>query len=249
MSDLLRLDKICKNYGAVRALQGVDLRLGEGEVLALIGDNGAGKSTLVKIISGAILASSGRMFFADREVHMRRPEDARRLGIETVYQDLALFDNSDIAENLYAGREPVRRVLGIPFLRKAVMHVESRRILNSLKIHIHSTKSLVKELSGGQRQTVAIGRAVAFSQRVVILDEPTAALGVPEQEKVLELILQLRGEGYSVILISHNLDHIFRVSDRLHVLRQGQTAGIVRREDSSPEEVVQLITGAKKLAH
>ncbi|PSC04900.1 ABC transporter ATP-binding protein [Alsobacter soli] len=249
MSNLLELQGVTKNYGAVRALKGIDLTLRAGEVLALIGDNGAGKSTLIKVISGAIVPDGGRMLFEGREVHVRRPEDARALGIETVYQDLALFDNSDIAENLFAGREPVRHILGVPFLRRAEMHAESARILSTLKIHIRSTKALVKELSGGQRQTVAIGRAVAFSQRIVILDEPTAALGVPEQEKVLELVQQLRGGGYSVVLISHNLEHIFRVSDRMHVLRQGETAGVLSRSATTPEEVVQLITGAKRLVH
>jgi ABC-type sugar transport system ATPase subunit len=249
MSKLLELQGVTKSYGAVRALKGIDLALHAGEVLALIGDNGAGKSTLIKVISGAIVPDSGRMLFEGREVHIRRPEDARALGIETVYQDLALFDNSNIAENLFAGREPVRRILGIPFLRKAEMHAESARILETLKIHINTTKALVKELSGGQRQTVAIGRAVAFSQRIVILDEPTAALGVPEQEKVLELVQQLKADGYSVVLISHNLDHIFRVSDRMHVLRRGETAGVLNRADTTPEEVVQLITGAKRMVH
>jgi ABC-type sugar transport system ATPase subunit len=249
MSNLLELEGVTKSFGAVRALRGIDLTLRGGEVLALIGDNGAGKSTLIKVISGAIIPDGGRMLFEGREVHVRRPEDARALGIETVYQDLALFDNSDVAQNLFAGRELARRILGIPFLRNAEMHAESARILSTLKIHIRSTKALVKELSGGQRQTVAIGRAVAFSQRIVILDEPTAALGVPEQEKVLELIQQLRADGYSVVLISHNLDHIFRVSDRMHVLRQGETAGILNRSETSPEEVVQLITGAKRLGH
>jgi len=246
MTELLRLEGIRKSYGAVRALNGIDLTLSKGEVLALIGDNGAGKSTLIKVVSGAIPFDEGRFYFEGREVTIRRPEDARALGIETVYQDLALFDNSDIAQNLYAGRELTTRVLGIPFLRKNAMHLESARILKDLRIHINSTRSLVKELSGGQRQTVAIGRAVAFSQRIIILDEPTAALGVPEQEKVLELVRHLRDEGFSVILISHNLDHIFRVSDRLHVLRQGETVGVLRREKTDPQEIVQLITGAKR---
>lgn len=249
MSNLLELEGITKSFAAVRALNGIDLTLRGGEVLALIGDNGAGKSTLIKVISGALVPDGGRMLFEGREVHVRRPEDARALGIETVYQDLALFDNSDVAQNLFAGRELVRRVLGIPFLKKAEMHAESARILSTLKIHIRSTRALAKELSGGQRQTVAIGRAVAFSQRIVILDEPTAALGVPEQEKVLDLVQQLRADGYSVVLISHNLEHIFRVSDRMHVLRRGETAGILNRSETTPEEVVQLITGAKRLAH
>jgi len=249
MSNLLELEDVTKNFGAVRALRGINLTLRPGEVLALIGDNGAGKSTLIKVISGAIVPDGGRILFEGREVHVRRPEDARALGIETVYQDLALFENSDVAQNLFAGRELVRRILGVSFLRKAEMHAESARILSSLKIHIRSTNALVKQLSGGQRQTVAIGRAVTFSQRIVILDEPTAALGVPEQEKVLELVQQLRADGYSIVLISHNLEQIFRVSDRMHVLRQGETAGVLNRSETTPEEVVQFITGAKRHAH
>lgn len=241
---LLRLERVSKHYGAVRALDEVDLELYPGEVLALVGDNGAGKSTCVKIISGAIRPTSGTVYFDGRPVDIRAPEDARALGIETVYQDLALFENSNIAENIYAGREPVRRLLGIPFLNRKLMHEQSKRMLDNLHIRIHSTWALTKGLSGGQRQTVAIARAVAFSKQVVILDEPTAALGVPEQAKVLSLVEDLRGRGYSIILISHNLDQIFRVADRMHVLRQGRTAGVVRRTETDAEHVVKMITGA-----
>lgn len=248
MTPLLRLEGISKTYGAVQALAEVNLTLEQGEVLALVGDNGAGKSTLIKIVSGALNPDRGKLFFEGHEVVIRKPEDARALGIETVYQDLALFENSNIAENLFAGREIVKRYLGIPVLQKKQMHVESLRILDSLKIHIHSTRLLVKGLSGGQRQTVAVGRAVAFSQRLVILDEPTAALGVPEQEKVLGIISDLRERNFAVILISHNLEQIFRVADRIHVLRRGRNAGVVKRTESNTEQVVQMITGALTLA-
>jgi len=245
---LIRTVGICKTYGAVRALDGIDFELYKGEVLALCGDNGAGKSTLIKALAGAIVPDSGEIHFEGRQIHLRRPDDARALGIETVYQDLALFDHSNIAENIFAGREVTRRVLGIPLLDKRRMHEESARILTSLKIQVHSTHALVQGLSGGQRQSVAIARAVAFTKRLVILDEPTAALGVPEQRKVLSLIADLRGQGYAIILISHNLEQVFEVADRIHVLRQGRTAGIVERSTSHPNDIVKLITGADSVA-
>jgi ABC-type sugar transport system ATPase subunit len=243
MEPLLRLEGIGKSYGAVTALDGIDLELYPSEVLALIGDNGAGKSTLVKIVAGAIPADRGRIFFEGREVRIQKPDDARALGIETVYQDLSLFENSSIAENIFAGREPVRRLLGLPILKKREMHREARRIVDDLHIPIHSTRALVRGLSGGQRQSVAIGRAVAFSRQVLILDEPTAALGVPEQRKVLALVRELRDKGFSIVLISHNLEQVFTVADRLHVLRQGRTAGVVRRDEATPDQIVKLITG------
>lgn len=248
MEPLLKLDNITKTFGAVRALNGIDFELREREVLALIGDNGAGKSTLVKVIAGALIPDGGTIRFNGETVRIRNPEDARALGIETVYQDLSLFNQSDVAENIYSGREIVKRVCGIPVLDRRTMHARSAELLKSLKIHIQSTRLTVKGLSGGQRQTIAIARAVAFGRKIVILDEPTAALGVPEQEKVLSLIKELRAKDFSVILISHNLGHIFEVCDRMHVLHQGRTAGVLRREDSSPEEVVGLITGAKRAA-
>jgi ABC-type sugar transport system ATPase subunit len=241
---LLKLESISKSFGAVQALLDVDFELYPSEVLGLIGDNGAGKSTLIKVISGAHLADSGRIFFKGRQVSIRRPEDARSLGIETVYQDLSLFENSDIAQNLFAGREVTRRFCGMATLNKRRMHRESQKILDSVKIRIDSTHALVKGLSGGQRQSVAIGRAIAFSKEILILDEPTAALGVPEQMKVLQMVRDIRDEGYSIIIITHNLEHVFAVADRLHVLRQGKTAGKLKLSETSPEEVVKLITGA-----
>lgn len=244
MEPLIRTVGIRKSYGAVRALDGIDFDLRAGEVLALCGDNGAGKSTFIKTLSGAIVPDAGEIWFEGRRVQLRRPEDARALGIETVYQDLALFDHSNIAENIFAGREIERRFFGIPILDKRRMHEESAQILKTLKISVHSTHSLVQGLSGGQRQTVAIGRAVAFTKRLVILDEPTAALGVPEQRKALSLIAELRQQGYAIILISHNLEQVFEVADRIHVLRQGRTAGVVERSASDPNHIVNLITGA-----
>ena len=244
MEPLLELKQISKSFGAVRALKDVDLVLYPGEVLGLIGDNGAGKSTLIKVISGAHWPDSGKILFEGREVVFKKPDDARAVGIETVYQDLALFENSNIGENLFAGREPIRRIAGFPFLNKRQMHQESARILDSLKINISRTHALVKGLSGGQRQTVAIGRAVAFSKQVLVLDEPTAALGVPEQLKVLDLVREVREKGFSIIIITHNLEHAFAVADRFQVLRQGETVGVVRISETTPDDVVKLITGA-----
>lgn len=249
MTPLLKLGNICKSFGAVRALTDIDFELYESEVLALAGDNGAGKSTLIKIISGAQPADSGQVWFEGKEVSIRKPEDARELGIETVYQDLALFDDSNVAENIFAGRELVRNLLGAKFLRADEMHSRSAKLLKSLNIHIQSTHFPVKGMSGGQRQSVAIARAVAFGRKVVILDEPTAALGVPEQEKVLSLIKDLRVRGFSIILISHNLHQIFDVCDRIHVLRQGKTAGVRKKSETNPDDIVKLITGGNLVAH
>lgn len=245
MAPLLSLSGVSKTYGAVRALSDIRLDLHAAEVVALAGDNGAGKSTLIKIVSGAELPDSGAEMRCDGAlVTIRSPEDARRLGIETIYQDLALFDNSDIAANVFAGRELVRRILGVPLLRGREMHVASVLLLQRLKVHVHSTRALAKSLSGGQRQSVAIGRAAHFARRVLILDEPTAALGVPEQEKVLALVAQLRTEGFLVVLISHNLDHILRVADRIVVLRQGRLVGDLRAAETDAQHVVALMTGA-----
>ncbi|WP_445503436.1 ATP-binding cassette domain-containing protein [Microvirga sp. G4-2] len=249
MSPLLKLSNVSKSFGPVRALSDISFELNPSEVVALVGDNGAGKSTLVKIISGALSPDAGRFWFEGSEVQIRKPEDARRLGIETVYQDLALFDNSNVAENIFAGREIVKRALGIPFLRSSEMHARSKELLKSLKIHIQSTHYPVKGMSGGQRQSVAIARAVAFGRKVVILDEPTAALGVPEQQKVLSLVQDLKARGFSIIMISHNLHHIFEISDRIHVLRQGRTAGVRATKETSPDDVVKLITGGDLVRH
>lgn len=249
MTSLLTLTNVSKSFGAVRALTDITFDLREAEVLALAGDNGAGKSTLIKIISGAQTADSGEFIFNGAPVNVRTPEDARALGIETVYQDLALFDSSDVAQNIFAGREITTSMAGIRFLRSGEMHRRAAELLRSLNIHIQSTRLDVKGMSGGQRQSVAIARAVAFGRKVVILDEPTAALGVPEQEKVLSLIRDLKARGFSIILISHNLHHIFEVCDRIHVLRQGRTAGIRVKEQTTPDEIVKLITGGDLVTH
>jgi len=249
MATLLKLTAISKSFGPVQALADIDFYLDEGEILALVGDNGAGKSTLVKIISGDQPSDTGSYWFDGFERMVRTPGDALALGIETVYQDLALFDHADVAQNIFAGNEKERRFMGISFLNAQTMHASAAVLLESLGVAVASTRMLVKNLSGGQRQSIAIARAVAFGRKVIILDEPTAALGVPEQAKVLALICELKSRGFAVLLVSHNLHHVFKVSDRIHILRQGMTAGIRSVMQTHPDEVVRLITGGNLVRH
>jgi D-xylose transport system ATP-binding protein len=229
-----------KRYGAVQALGGADLDLHAGEVVALVGDNGAGKSTLVKVISGAVVSDSGSITFEGREVRIGRPQDAQALGITTVFQDLALCENLDVVANLFLGTESRHYgVLGeIPMERRA------RDLLTSLDVRIKDVRSPVAALSGGQRQSVAIARALLGEPKVVILDEPTAALGVEQTAQVLGLIGRLRERGLAVLLISHNLVDVRQVSDRIAVLRLGRNAGTFDTASVSQETVVAAITGA-----
>jgi len=229
-----------KRYGAVQALGGADLDLHAGEVVALVGDNGAGKSTLVKVISGAVQSDSGSITFEGREVRIGRPQDAQALGITTVFQDLALCENLDVVANLFLGTESRHYgVLGeIPMERRA------RDLLTSLDVRIKDVRSPVAALSGGQRQSVAIARALLGEPKVVILDEPTAALGVEQTAQVLGLIGRLRERGLAVLLISHNLADVRQVSDRIAVLRLGRNAGTFETASVSQETVVGAITGA-----
>lgn len=235
---------ISKVFGAVQALSTVDLDLYLGEVVALVGDNGAGKSTLVKIISGTQTASSGTISIEGKEVSIRSPQDANAVGIETVYQDLALCDNLDVVANLFLGREQLlSSLLGSP-LNEAEMERRTATVLQSLHIRIPSVRALVGTLSGGQRQSTAVGRAVLWGSKIVLLDEPTAALGVAQQREVLDLVRRLRDQGLGVVLISHNLQQVFDVADRLVVLRLGRVAANVKRSEVSTEEIVAYITGA-----
>ncbi|MCC5576726.1 MULTISPECIES: ATP-binding cassette domain-containing protein [Microtetraspora] len=231
---------ISKRYGAVQALQGVSLDLRPGEVVALVGDNGAGKSTLVKVIAGAVSPDSGGLVIDDRPVHVGTPHDAQRLGISTVYQDLALCENLDVVANLFLGSE--RRRLSI--LSHIRMERSARDLLTSLDVRIRDIRVPVAMLSGGQRQSVAIARALIGEPRLVILDEPTAALGVEQTAQVLDLIRRLRERGLAVLLISHNLADVRAVSDRVVVLRLGRNAGEFRTADASQESIVAAITGA-----
>jgi simple sugar transport system ATP-binding protein len=241
---LLEADKMSKRFGGVHALKDVSLTLHPGEVLALAGDNGAGKSTLIKIISGVHPADGGVMRYEGKEIKLDNPHQARAYGIETIYQDLALADNLDVGANVFLGREPVRRFLGLlPIIDRGLMRSEAEKTLRALDIHIHRHSMPIRSLSGGQRQSVAIGRAIHWKARVLIMDEPTAALGVPEQRKVMELITKLKQSGVGVIFISHNLIDIFQVSDRIMVLRRGTKVGEVRTAETNPDAIVKLMVG------
>ncbi|MFZ0217365.1 MAG: ATP-binding cassette domain-containing protein [Candidatus Dormiibacterota bacterium] len=235
-----------KRYGSVTALRGVDLELRSNEILALMGDNGAGKSTLVKILSGALSPDSGQLLMDGRPVSFSSPMDARHHGIETVYQDLALSPALDVASNLFLSRELRRRdPLGwiLRMVDRPEMERRAREALSSLKVGLPSLHTPVEKLSGGQRQSVAVARAVAWGQRVVIMDEPTAALGVTETEMVLDLIRRVKERGVPVIVISHNLPEVFTVADRIQVMRLGERAGIVEPGNGTQDDVVRLMTG------
>ncbi len=220
---VVEMRNIKKNFGAVQALRGVDLALHQDEVLGLVGDNAAGKSTLMKVLSGAYIPDEGEIFIEGEKAYFANPMDARRQGIEMVYQDYALANNLDVAANVFMGREVVRINLGpLGVMNYPYMEQETRNLLNRLKIDISSVRQKVERLSGGQRQAVAIARATAFDAKVIIMDEPTAALSVAAIDKVLELVRELKEQGSSIIIISHRLEDIYQVSDRMIVLRQGR---------------------------
>ena len=244
---VLEAHGLVKRYGSVTALDGAEFDLYAGEVLAVIGDNGAGKSTLIKALSGAIIPDSGEIRIDGEPVHMRSPLDARKFGIETVYQDLAVAPALDVATNLFLGRERLRSgVLGKLFrtLDRRGMRTDARRSLDELGIRIGSVQQPVETLSGGQRQSVAVARAATFGTRLIIMDEPTAALGVRESGMVLDLIRRIRDRGLPVVLISHNMPQVFEIADRIHVHRLGRRIAVVRPEDRTMSEVVAIMTGA-----
>ncbi|WP_437834104.1 ATP-binding cassette domain-containing protein [Sorangium sp. So ce1153] len=239
---ILELRGIKKRFGAVQALSGVDLEVFPGEVVALVGDNGAGKSTLIKTIAGIFPPDSGEVRFAGQPVALRGPKDASRLGIATVYQDLALCDNLDVVANLFLGREevdPLSRAMNEEQMERRALEV-----LRALNVNIPVVRTPIAALSGGQRQSVAVARAVMGEAKLVMLDEPTAALGVAQTRQVLELITRLKQQGLGVLVISHNLADVFQVSDRIVVLRLGQLAGTFDTGAASREQVVGRITGA-----
>jgi ABC-type sugar transport system ATPase subunit len=240
---VLTVNNVSKRFGGVHALNDVSLELFAGEVLALAGDNGAGKSTLIKIISGVLRPDEGTLWYNGAEAHFENPQQARAHGIETIYQDLALADNLDVGANVFLGREPVKHLLGFPFLDRKRMRTEAAEALRPLDIRIHRFDLPLRAMSGGQRQAVAIGRAVHWKAKVLIMDEPTAALGVPEQRKVIALIKGLKQSGVGVIFISHNLVDIFAVSDRIVVLRRGIKAGERNMTETTPDEIVRLMVG------
>jgi fructose transport system ATP-binding protein len=239
---------LVKRYGGVTALDGADFDLRAGEILAVIGDNGAGKSSLIKALSGAVIPDAGELRLDGQAVHFKSPIDARRHGIETVYQDLAVAPAMTIAENLFLGRELLRPGLLGKWLRlidKKRMLMEAVGHMQDLKIGIRSMKQPVGTLSGGQRQGVAVARSTAFARHVVILDEPTAALGVKEGNMVLELIRRVRDKGLPVVLISHNMPHVFEIADRIHIQRLGKRAAVVNPKHISMSDTVAVMTGAK----
>jgi fructose transport system ATP-binding protein len=245
---VLQARNLTKRYGRVVAIDGSDLDLYPGEILAVIGDNGAGKSSLIKALSGALIPDRGEILLDGRPVHFRTPMDARAAGIETVYQTLALAPGLDIADNLFLGREqrragPLGSVLRM--LDRKHMRAEARRYMSELGVAtLQNIGQAVESLSGGQRQAVAVARSAAFGSKVVILDEPTAALGVKEGNRVLQLIRDVRDRGLPVILISHNMPHVFEVADRIHIQRLGRRATVITPRSHSMSEAVAIMTGA-----
>jgi ABC-type sugar transport system ATPase subunit len=237
-----------KRFGAVYALKGVSLQAYRGEVLALLGDNGAGKSTLVKCINGVHTLDEGEITVDGEVIAFNSPATARGAGIETVYQDLALFDNLTPAENFYCGREiawPHWLPQGLRFLNRRAMNRETAAVLERLRVKLPKLDAPVAVMSGGQRQAIAVARATVFARKVVLLDEPTAALGLRESRKVMDLIAQLRDEGNAVIVITHNMEQVVELADRAVVLRQGRKVGELRPSQASQQELVSMIVGAE----
>ncbi|MCD1262460.1 ATP-binding cassette domain-containing protein [Shinella sp. AETb1-6] len=244
---VLEARNVVKTYGHVTALDGVDFELRAGEILAVVGDNGAGKSTLIKALTGALHPTSGEILLDGVPIHFKGPLDARHAGIETVYQDLAVAPALDIASNLFLGRElRAPGLLGSLFRRldKKRMREEARRAMNELKFRLPAIDNPVESLSGGQRQGVAVARAALFARKLVIMDEPTAALGVRETGQVLELIRSIRDRGLPVVLISHNMPNVFDIADRIHIMRLGRRAAVVSPKTHTMNDVVAIMTGA-----
>jgi D-xylose transport system ATP-binding protein len=240
---LLELQHIRKSFGAIEALRDVSFAVDRGEVVALLGDNGAGKSTLVKMISGGLEPTSGRILFDGVERSFRSPLEAKRAGIETVYQDLSLCTNVDVVANFFMGRELTKRVLGIPVLDEAEMTARTAKAIADAGTRIPSLKVKVEHLSGGQRQAIELNRFVYFGGKLVLLDEPFAALGVEQTRRGLEMIRRVRDQGIGVIVITHIMQQAFMVADRIVVLRQGSVVGDVATGRTTPDDVVRMITG------
>ena len=243
MNKVLEVKSVSKRFGGVQALDNVSIYLNEGEVLALAGDNGAGKSTLIKVVSGVYHPDDGDIIFNNENIQLDNPRFAREKGIETIYQDLALADNLNVGANIFLGREPITKKMGIPVIDRELMLSESKKVLKNLEINIPETslEEPVGKLSGGQRQAVAIGRALYWNAKLLIMDEPTAALGVPEQRNVMDLIKKLKEKNVSIIFISHNLTDIFQASDRIVVLRRGIKAGEKLIKETNSDEIVKLM--------
>ncbi len=246
---ILEVKRVTKRFGGLTAVDRVDLAVFRGEVVGLLGDNGAGKSTLIKMVSGVYPPDEGQIFFEGREMKLGSPMEALERGIETLYQDLALAENLNVYSNIFLGREKTKPFLGfIQVLDHERMQEEAGKVLNRLDIHIPSLRSRIKTLSGGQRQAVAISRSIYWNARLLIMDEPTAALGVAEQRKVLDLVRTLRDQGIPVIVISHQLYDVFSVADRLVIMRRGRKVAERITAKTTPEEIVGLITGSEEAA-
>ena len=240
---IVEMKEISKHFGGIQALQEVTIDLFEGEILGIVGHNGAGKSTLIKILSGAYSADTGKIYFRGQEVEIKTPKDSKALGIETIYQHLALADNLNVSANVFLGRE-IKNRIGI--LDERSMENETRQMLDRLKLKIDSLKVRVLKLSGGQRQCIAISRAVYFNAKILIMDEPTAALGVQETERVHDLMQQLKKEGIAIILISHDLHDVFKLSDRIAVMKNGVLVGIKKTSETTKDEVLSMIILGKQ---
>jgi simple sugar transport system ATP-binding protein len=241
---LLEVRNLSKYFGAVRALNDFSMAVYPGEVVAVAGDNGAGKTTMIKAVSGVYAPTSGEILLKGDPQNFSSPQHAREKGIETIYQDLALADNLTIGGNIFLGREPMKRLFGfLPVIDRKAMAEAARTTMRKLDFHVSRLDAPVSNFSGGQRQAVAIGRAVYWDAQILIMDEPTAALGVPEQRKVISLIHQLKAQGRGIIFISHNLQDIFAVSDRIIVLRRGILAGERKITETTHDEIVKLMVG------
>ena len=243
---IVHMENIVKRFGTVTALDGVDFTVERQEVMALLGDNGAGKSTLIKILTGVYTPTSGRIYFEGRPVEINSPAEARALGIETVYQDLALVNLMSITRNFFLGRELVRQIGPLGWLRIREMNHLTRQSLRDIGIEIRSPTERVGKLSGGERQSIAIGRALHFGAKLLILDEPTSALSVAETRKVLTYITNAKERGLSVIFITHNVHHVYQVADRYTIIRHGKKVGTYRRGELTQDDIADLITGERE---
>jgi len=239
---LMKMENIDKYFGKVCALKGVDFEVKHSEILGLVGDNGAGKSTLIKILSGFHLADRGEIYFENKKIKLNTPKDAKKLGIETVYQEQALAPHVSISRNVFMGREPTR---GLGFINKKMMDDNSLDVLAKIGLRLKDPEAVVETLSGGQRQGVAIARVLYFKAKLVILDEPTIALSIKESQQVMDFIKQLKAEGISVVFITHNLYHAFQIAERFIVLSHGERLTDVDREDTSIEHLSQIIISGK----
>lgn len=249
MSYLIETRNITKRFGGLVAVNNVNFGVSPGEVVALLGDNGAGKSTLIKMISGVYPTDGGEILFDGEVVKIQTPMDALAHGIETIYQDLALAENLNVYSNIFLGREKTKKRLGLfPVIDHSYMYDESVGILKKLDIKIPSLRNNVRTLSGGQRQAVAISRSIYWNAKVLIMDEPTAALGVAQQKQVLDLVNSLKDHGIAIILISHQMHDVFEVADRICVMRRGELVGNLVKKDTSTEEVVSLIVGSETVS-